>query len=51
MEALEGIPLGVKDLLYKDVRTTACSHILENFVPYMEIFCNWKTEEPLVLAF
>ena len=35
--ALEGIPLGVKDLFCtKDIRTTACSHILENFVPQYE---------------
>src|SRR5688572_15743955 len=34
---LEGIPLGVKDLFAtKDVRTTACSRILENFVPTYE---------------
>jgi aspartyl-tRNA(Asn)/glutamyl-tRNA(Gln) amidotransferase subunit A len=32
--ALEGLPLGIKDLFCTtDVRTTACSHILENFVP------------------
>ena len=32
--ALEGIPLGIKDLFCtKDIRTTACSHILEGFVP------------------
>ena len=31
---LEGIPLGIKDLFCtKDVRTTACSKILGNFVP------------------
>ena len=31
---LEGIPLGIKDLFAtKGVRTTACSHILDNFVP------------------
>src|SRR5690349_12813432 len=31
---LEGIPLAVKDLFAtQDVRTTACSHILDNFVP------------------
>ena len=31
---LEGLPLGIKDLFCTDgVRTTACSHILENFVP------------------
>ncbi len=34
---LEGIPLGVKDLFATDgVRTTACSKILENFVPQYE---------------
>src|SRR5688572_18284438 len=34
---LEGIPLGVKDLFAtKGVRTTACSRILENFVPTYE---------------
>jgi aspartyl-tRNA(Asn)/glutamyl-tRNA(Gln) amidotransferase subunit A len=34
---LEGIPLGVKDLFCtKGVRTTACSHILDNFVPTYE---------------
>jgi aspartyl-tRNA(Asn)/glutamyl-tRNA(Gln) amidotransferase subunit A len=34
---LEGIALGVKDLFCtKDVRTTACSLILENFVPTYE---------------
>ncbi|GIK82206.1 MAG: Asp-tRNA(Asn)/Glu-tRNA(Gln) amidotransferase subunit GatA [Pseudorhodoplanes sp.] len=34
---LEGIPIGVKDLFCtKDVRTTACSHILHNFVPAYE---------------
>src|SRR5262249_27577635 len=31
---LEGIPLGVKDLFAtRDVRTTACSHILDGFTP------------------
>ena len=35
---LEGIALGVKDLFAtKDVRTTACSHILDNFVPTYEL--------------
>ncbi len=35
--ALEGIPLGIKDLFCtKDIRTTACSHILDNFVPPYE---------------
>jgi len=34
---LEGIPLGVKDLFATDgIRTTACSKILENFVPQYE---------------
>ena len=34
---LEGAPLGIKDLYCtKDVRTTACSGILENFVPTYE---------------
>jgi aspartyl-tRNA(Asn)/glutamyl-tRNA(Gln) amidotransferase subunit A len=34
---LEGVPLAVKDLFCTaDVRTTACSHILENFIPTYE---------------
>src|ERR1700735_2196477 len=34
---LEGLPLGIKDLFCTaGVRTTACSHILENFVPPYE---------------
>jgi aspartyl-tRNA(Asn)/glutamyl-tRNA(Gln) amidotransferase subunit A len=34
---LEGLPLGIKDLFCTTgVRTTACSHILENFVPSYE---------------
>jgi aspartyl-tRNA(Asn)/glutamyl-tRNA(Gln) amidotransferase subunit A len=34
---LEGLPLGIKDLFCTNgVRTTACSHILENFVPTYE---------------
>src|SRR5262249_13165950 len=34
---LDGIPLGVKDLFAtRDVRTTACSRILDNFVPTYE---------------
>jgi aspartyl-tRNA(Asn)/glutamyl-tRNA(Gln) amidotransferase subunit A len=34
---LEGIALGIKDLFAtKGVRTTACSHILDNFVPTYE---------------
>ena len=36
--ALEGLPLGIKDLFCTtDARTTACSHILENFVPTYEL--------------
>ena len=35
--ALEGIPLGIKDLFCtKGTRTTACSHILDGFVPPYE---------------
>ncbi len=35
--ALEGIPLGIKDLFCtKGVRTTACSHILDGFAPTYE---------------
>ncbi|WP_408086449.1 Asp-tRNA(Asn)/Glu-tRNA(Gln) amidotransferase subunit GatA [Rhodoplanes sp. SY1] len=34
---LEGLPLGIKDMFAtKDVRTTACAAILENFVPVYE---------------
>src|SRR5206468_7006692 len=34
---LEGIALAVKDMFCtRDVRTTACSHILDNFVPSYE---------------
>jgi aspartyl-tRNA(Asn)/glutamyl-tRNA(Gln) amidotransferase subunit A len=34
---LEGLPLGNKDLFCtKGVRTTACSHILDNFIPTYE---------------
>ncbi len=34
---LEGIPLAIKDLFCTEgVRTTACSHILDNFVPAYE---------------
>ncbi len=34
---LEGVPLGIKDLFCtKDVRTTACSHILNGFEPPYE---------------
>ncbi len=35
--ALEGVPLGIKDIFCtKDIRTTACSHILDGFVPQYE---------------
>src|SRR5512133_3042467 len=34
---LEGFALGIKDMFAtKDVRTTACSHILDNFLPTYE---------------
>jgi aspartyl-tRNA(Asn)/glutamyl-tRNA(Gln) amidotransferase subunit A len=34
---LEGLPLGIKDLFCtRGIRTTACSHILDNFVPDYE---------------
>src|SRR5262245_33932221 len=34
---LEGIPLAVKDMFCTaDVRSTACSHILDNFLPTYE---------------
>jgi aspartyl-tRNA(Asn)/glutamyl-tRNA(Gln) amidotransferase subunit A len=34
---LEGVPLAVKDMFCtKDVRATACSHILDNFLPTYE---------------
>ncbi len=34
---LEGVPLGIKDLFCtRDVRTTACSHILDGFTPTYE---------------
>ena len=35
--ALEGVPLGIKDIFCtKGIRSTACSHILDNFVPEYE---------------
>ena len=35
--ALEGVPLGIKDLFCTaGIRTTACSHILDNFIPAYE---------------
>jgi len=34
---LEGIALGIKDLFCtKNIRTTACSHIIDNFIPQYE---------------
>lgn len=37
VRALEGMPLGIKDLFCtKDIRSTACSHMLDNFVPQYE---------------
>ncbi len=34
---LDGIPLGIKDLFCtKNIRTTACSHIIDNFIPQYE---------------
>src|SRR5262245_44190338 len=34
---LEGLPLGIKDMFCTEgVRSTACSHILDNFVPTYE---------------
>ncbi len=34
---LDGIPMGIKDLFCtKGIRTTACSHILDNFIPQYE---------------
>lgn len=36
-KALDGIPMGIKDLFCtKGIKTTACSHILDNFVPPYE---------------
>lgn len=36
-QTLTGLPLGIKDLFCtKNIRTTACSHILHNFVPAYE---------------
>jgi aspartyl-tRNA(Asn)/glutamyl-tRNA(Gln) amidotransferase subunit A len=37
---LEGLPLGIKDVFCTEgVRTTACSHILDNFIPAYESTC------------
>lgn len=43
---MDGIPVGMKDLYCtKGVRTTACSHILENFVPPYESTVSQKLED------
>lgn len=43
---MEGIPVGMKDLYCtKGVRTTACSHILDNFVPPYESTVSQKLED------
>ncbi len=43
---LDGIPIGVKDLYCtKDVRTTACSKILSNFVPIYESTVSQKVAD------
>ena len=43
---MDGIPVGVKDLYCtKGVRTTACSHILDNFVPPYESTVSQKLED------
>src|ERR1051326_9111271 len=40
---LEGMPLGIKDLYCTaGVRTTACSRILENFIPTYESTVTWN---------
>lgn len=42
---MDGIPVGMKDLYCtKGVRTTACSHILDNFVPPYESTVSQKLE-------
>jgi aspartyl-tRNA(Asn)/glutamyl-tRNA(Gln) amidotransferase subunit A len=44
--ALEGIPLGIKDLFCtKGVRTTAASHILDDFIPQYESTVTTKLGE------
>ena len=51
--ALEGIPLGIKDLFCtKGVRTTACSHILDGFTPTYEstVSANLWTEGAVMLG-
>lgn len=43
---MDGIPVGMKDLYCtKGVRTTACSHILDNFVPPYESTVSQKLED------
>ena len=43
---MEGIPVGMKDLYCtKGVRTTACSHILDGFVPPYESTVSQKLED------
>lgn len=44
--ALEGLPIGIKDLFCtKGVRTTSCSNILYNFVPEYESFVTEKLQK------
>ena len=50
---LEGLALGIKDLFAtKGVRTTACSHILDNFVPTYEstVTANLWRDGPVMLG-
>ncbi|MBR1945125.1 MAG: Asp-tRNA(Asn)/Glu-tRNA(Gln) amidotransferase subunit GatA, partial [Alphaproteobacteria bacterium] len=43
---MEGIPVGMKDLYCtKGVRTTACSHILDGFIPPYESTVSQKLED------
>ncbi len=49
--ALEGIPLGIKDLFCTEgVRTTAASHILGNFVPQYESTVSGKLKQAGAVA-
>jgi aspartyl-tRNA(Asn)/glutamyl-tRNA(Gln) amidotransferase subunit A len=44
--ALDGIPIAIKDLYCtRDVRTTAASHILENFIPTYESTVTQKLQD------
>ncbi len=44
--SLEGIPFGLKDLFCtKDIRTTAASHMLENFIPQYDATITKKLED------